>query len=334
MSRPAQLEAQIARVQEIQAEMTKGDTQDNVELNDDGTPKTVTPPEAVTPPPVVEPPATINKEEYDKLEQRFRTLQGMYNADSVRLRGELKEALDAIKELEDRVVAAEATAKTPNDAPVKYITAEDESEYGDTLDMVRRAAREEAENLARKREEKFLNEIAELKNQLGYVQSTVVPKVDSITRSQEEQVKAEFWGAIETQVPNWRTINDSADFRAWLIAEDPLTGATRQQFLAQAQYNYNAPRVIGFFKEWERTKAGGQTPAPKNSAHSELEKMVSPGASKGGNVPVTTEPKIWSHDAIGKFYADVTKGVYANKPEERKKIEADIFAAQREGRVR
>lgn len=330
MSRPAQLEQQIAHVAELQAKMLEGENQ-NVELNEDGTPKIVEPSEPVNEPVVVEPPATINKEDYDKLEQRYRTLQGMHNAETSRLRAEMKDALLALNDLENKLVEVQ-NANKPAPAQVKYVTAEDEVEYGDTLEMVRRAAREEAENLAAKREEILLQRMAELEGQVGYVRNTVVPTVEHMTRAQQDQMKAEFWSTIDTQVPNWREINDKQEFKDWLTTTDPLLGANKQHFLRQAQEQLDASRVVGFFKEWERISAGGQTPAPKNTNQAMLEQMVTPGASKGATV-VQSTPKTWTRAEITDFYKDVQLGKYSDKLEQRKKIEADIFLAQREGRI-
>lgn len=327
MSRPAQLEQQIERVKQLQAEM--------IEDNEPSTPTEpvvgTTPSEPLAPQQVVGEPATIAKDEYDRLEQRYRTLQGMHKADVAHLRGELAATGATIQNLEQRILEAEKVSK-PQTAPTKYVTAEDEEEYGETLEMVRRAAREEAERTLASREDGYLSRIAELEAQVGHVRNTVEPVVMDITRSQAEQVKADFWGAIDTQVPNWREINDNPAFKAWLTAEDQVTGSNRQQFLAQAQSEYNAQRVIKFFKEWERTAAGGQTPAPRNNTQSELEKFVAPGTSRSTPAMDKTK-KQWTSDEISKFYKDSMMGVYATKPEEKKRIEADIFAAQSEGRV-
>ena len=328
MSRPAQLEQQIERVKQLQAEMAQDDNGGTEPVVPN---EPATPPEPVQPQVVVGEPATISKEEYDRLEQRYRTLQGMHRADVTHLREQLNATTATIQTLEARIIAAEK-APVAQTAPTKYVTAEDEEEYGDTLEMVRRAAREEAEKTLATREDGYLTRIAELESQLNYVRNNVEPVVADITRSQAEQVKSGFWAAIDTQVPNWRAINDTPAFKAWLLAEDPLTGSTRQQFLAQAQSEYDALRVIKFFKEWERTAAGGQTPAPKPNSQNELEKYVAPGSSRT-TTPADKTKKQWTKDAISQFYKDAMMGKYTNKPEEKKRIEDDIFAAQAEGRI-
>jgi len=327
MSRPAQLEEQVALVKKIQEEMANPQPPViDPQPQDPGTPQNDPPPASVS-----QEPATVTKEEYDRLEQRYRTLQGMHRADVTHLREQLSATTATIQTLEARIAVAEKAPSTQT-APTKYVTAEDEEEYGDTLEMVRRAAREEAEKTLATREDGYLARIAELENQLNHVRNNVEPVVMDITRSQAEQVKAEFWGTIDTQVPNWRSINDTPAFKAWLLAEDPLTGSTRQQFLAQAQSEYNAPRVVKFFKEWERTAAGGQTPAPKPNSQNELEKYVAPGSSRA-TTPTDQKKKQWTRAEISQFYQDSMMGKYANKPEEKKRIQDDIFAAQGEGRI-
>lgn len=324
MSRPAQLEQQIERVKQLQAELAEPTEPQSAPVEPQE------PTEPVAPEPVAQVPVTVSKEEYDRLEQKYRTLQGMHNADAARFRSELAAANSAYHDLEQRLAEIERAAQKPVE-PVKYVTAEDEEEYGETLEMVRRAAKEEAEKIFRKSEDAYLARIAQLENEIGRVNSTVVPVVQDLSRSQLEQAKADFWTAINTQVPNWQSINNDQAFKDWLLSEDPITGATRQQFLSQAQSELNASRVIKFFKEWERTAAGGPTPAPRNP-QDELQQYVAPGTSRTAT-PADKTKKQWTREEISKFYQDSMMGKYANRPEEKKRIEQDIFAAQAEGRV-
>lgn len=323
MSRPAQLEQQIERVKQLQAEMAEPTEPQTAPVEPQE------PTEHVAPEPVAQVPVTVSKEEYDRLEQKYRTLQGMHNADAARFRSELTAANNAYYDLERRLAEIEKAKSTTE--PVKYVTEEDEEEYGETLEMMRRAAKEEAEKIFRKSEDAYLARIAQLENEVIRVNSTVVPMVNDLSRSQAEQAKADFWTAINTQVPNWQSINDSRAFKDWLLSEDPLTGATRQQFLSQAQSELNASRVIKFFKEWERTAAGGPTPAPRKP-QDELQQYVAPGTSRS-TAPVDQTKKQWTREEISQFYQDSMMGKYSNRPEEKKRIEKDIFAAQAEGRV-
>lgn len=331
MSRPAQVVEQIARAKEIQDEMQKDDNQDGAPA-DDGTP-TPPPQEPVVQPPVNNSPVTVSKDDYDRLDQRYRTLQGMYTADTTRLRSELGYANDAIQDLEDRLVAVESNTQQVPQAQNKYVTDADREEFGDTIEMVRRAAREEAEAIVVKQEQAYKKQIAQLESELGSFRNSVIPKVEDLSKSQADKVQAEYWSALGTQVPDWKAINDSKEFKEWLLERDPVTGANRQQFLANAHNNMDAPRVVRFFQEWKRIAAGGQTPAPNQNPQDQLERFVSPGASRNTGNQGQTGKKKWTGPEIEKFYMDVTKGVYANRLEERNTLEADIYAAKREGRI-
>lgn len=325
MSRPAQLEEQVALVKKIQEEMANPQEQViDPQVQDPGTPQN-DPPNA----PVSQEPATVTKEEYDRLEQRYRTLQGMHKADTQQLRAELSEALVSFDAFKAQVAAQQQQQPAPG--PKKYTTDEDVTEFGeDTLDMVRRAAREEAEAISLQRESGFVSRIQELQSELDKLRG-IVPTVQGMAYRNEEQRREKFWETIDTQVPDWRTVNDNPSFKDWLLSEDELTGYPRQQFLSQAQAEYDALRVVKFFNEWKRKAAGGQTPAPVTPQNS-LQQYVSPGPART-NQPTEAKKKQWTREGISEFYKEAMLGKYKDKPEEKKRIEAEISLAAREGRV-
>lgn len=323
MSRPAQLEQQVERVKQIQEEMLN--QQEPVDDNNPPAPQGNVPnPQDLNPPPApIQEPATITKEEYDRLEQRYRTLQGMHRADTNELRVQLNAATAALDNIRAEMAAKQHTSPT---GPAKYVTDDDVEDYGDTLEMVRRAAREEAEAVAYQREQALVNRISQLEAEAGHVRKTVMPAVENMAYSHAEQERNNFWNAINTQVPDWEKINGTQGFIDWLQSEDPLTGMNRQHFLSQAQANYDALRVVKFFNEWKRMAAGGQTPAPTKN-QDQLQQYVAPGNSRTA-VPMEQKKKEWNGDEIGKFYQDSLMGKYRDKPDEKKRIEAEIFAYQ------
>lgn len=199
---------------------------------------------------------------------------------------------------------------------------------------MRRAAREEADNTYAPALNKAEQRIAELEAKLGTLQ-TVVPQVQNIAQTQEDSAKAAFWAAINGSMPNWRTINDNEEFKAWLLDIDPITGYTKDAFLKEAQRNWDSNKVVYIFKEWERLAAGSAPPTqkPNTKANSELELQVSPGPSRGVSTPGGTQSKTWTRAEVAQFFRDVTAGTYKGREQERAKIEADIFSAQRENRI-
>jgi hypothetical protein len=78
-------------------------------------------------------------------EQKYKTLQGMYNADVPRLNAKNRDMQNRVAQLEQLLSTMNNQPK-PQAAPVNndpLITEADVKEYGDSIDVMRRAAREE-----------------------------------------------------------------------------------------------------------------------------------------------------------------------------------------------
>ena len=110
----------------------------------------------------------------------------------------------------------------------------------------------------------------------------------------------------------------------------------------------DAPKVLQLFKDFlaEAAATGMQAPtaqveqqveqpAPRTPAVS-LETLAAPGRARpaSGDSQVPTEKPIYTRAQISKFYDDSRKGLYAGREAEYRATEADMQAAQREGRIR
>lgn len=261
-------------------------------------------------------------------EQRYRTLQGMYNADTARLRAENTQLNQRVTQLEQLLSTLSAQQQQPQSQATqeRLITDKDVEEYGDSIDVMRRAAREEV--LAAKAE------IADLKRVISQLQTNVVPKVESVAHRQAINAEQMFWSELSAEVPDWRDINANQDFHSWLLEVDPLSGVTRQTYLDAAQGQLDARRVAGFFKTWQSLNSGSVAQSPRSAAASQLEKQVVPGRGRTGAGATTgNAAKTYTRADVSKFFDDVRKGLYKGREQERDRIERDIFAAQREGRI-
>lgn len=260
-------------------------------------------------------------------EQRYRTLQGMYNADTARLRAENNQLSQRVGQLEQLISTLSAPQQAPAQAAVeKLITDKDVEEYGDSIEVMRRAAREELS--ARDRE------IAELKKLVMQMQTNVVPKVESVAQRQALNAEQMFWSELSAEVPDWREINADQNFHNWLLEIDPLSGMPRQTFLDNAQNQLDARRVAGFFRTWQSMNSGSVAQQTRTTSASQLEKQVMPGRGRTASSATTgNEAKAYSRTDVAKFFDDVRKGLYKGREQERDRIERDIFAAQREGRI-
>ena len=261
----------------------------------------------------------------DTWEQKYKTLQGMYNAEVPRMKAENRE-------LSSRVTQMEQLLSTLNNQPVAQpesidplITDKDVQEYGDSIDVMRRAAREElAQSNAR---------VTELENTIRQLQSSVVPQMNQISHAQAQTAEQAFWADLSGKVPQWQDINNDQNFQSWLLEIDPLTGISRQTYLEDAQSNLDSNRVAQFFMSWPGAKSTPVAQTNRKVSSEQLEKQVSPGRGRSGTNTMPSEGQTYSPADIEQFFDAVRKGKYRGREEERGRIERDIFAAQREGRI-
>ena len=271
--------------------------------------------------------AAGDKDEEETYEQRWRSLQGMYNAEVPRLHAERRELTNRVQQLEQLLASMTAKPSEQAETPAeKLITEQDIEDYGDSIDVMRRVFREEAGALKQ--------ENAQLRQMLQQMQANVVPKVQQLSQRQAVSSEQAFWAELQTAVPDWQDINTSREFQSWLLEVDPLTNVPRQTYLEDAQRNLDARRVVNFFTAW-KGQAGVPNARSTRTAQSasELEKQVAPGRGRSGGNKTAGEPKTYTQEDIKRFFTDVQKGKYKGKETERDRIERDIFAAQREGRI-
>ena len=256
-------------------------------------------------------------------QQKYKSLQGMYNADVPRLNAENRDLSSRVSQLESLLSTVDNAAT--QQAPVqseKLITDDDVKEYGESIAVMRKAAREEVSQ-----------EIAQLRQQLGQIQS-VVPQVQQVQAQQNKSNEQTFWSAIASEVPNWSDINNDPDFQSWLLEIDPLTGISRQTYLEDAQKNLDSNRVVSFFRTWEGANGKTNTAQVDRSAQqSQLQKQVAPGRSRNNGVKTSGQNQTYTNEDIKEFYADVRTGKCRGRDDERGRMERDIFAAQQEGRI-
>lgn len=263
--------------------------------------------------------------EEETFEKRYKTLQGMYNADTTRLRAENQQVNQRVAQLEQLLASLSEPAVKPQQTVTKLVTEKDIEEYGDSIEVMRRVTEESLS--ARD------NRIAELEQMIRQMQTSVIPRVEQVAHKQAVSSEQMFWSELTAAVPNWRDINADQNFLNWLMEVDPLTGMSRQTYLEDAQRNLDTRRVVNFFNAWQGNVGQSVAQSPRDAVASELDRQVAPGRSRGGGAPSKDQPKTYAPKDIQKFFDDVRKGVYRGKEAERDRIERDIFSAQRENRI-
>ena len=343
---PAQVLAGLAEAEEIRRQIASGQDQPHPGLppaptnpiqpsQRPGVPSPI-PPEPVnplnTPPPMRQP----QQDADESWEQRARSVQGRYE-NQVQVNRQLNERL---AELERSLNSMAANGRQPpapagEPEPIKLITDKEREDFGeDFLTVVGKRAKEtyapEFDQLSRR-----------LKNLEGRLEGTV----QVVTRNQ----KQELYAVLDSQVPNWRDVNRSQQFKDWLGFVDPLSGRRRYDMLQEAFTRQEAGRVLSFFRgfttEATGTPSSQPNPAPTPSTPQyaangttgsalTLEQLAAPGRARSapqGNLP--PEKPMYTHAWIATFMADKRTGKYRGREADADLIERDIYLAQHEGRI-
>lgn len=315
MTMPEQVKKQSEKVQQLYKDMEEG----NQPVDPNAAPPEDPNNPSLPAPGPNEPPVSAQNEELDKLDQRYRTLQGMYNKDTGALRDRVKHLEGLLGNL---LPNGQPPAQPAKKEKPKLINDKDVAEFGaDTIDMVRRAADEQLSEAN--------EQINELREQIRQMQK-LAPAIEQVAHRQAVSAEQKFWTDLSGALPNWKEINSNSGFQSWLLEQDPMTGITRQAYLEDAQQNLDALRVSNIFKQWPGFD--GNVPV-RNDKRAQLESQIAPGKAKTSAPPAQPTNRQITYAFIKQFYADVTKGVYKGRDDERKKIEADIFAAQSENRI-
>lgn len=134
------------------------------------------------------------------------------------------------------------------------------------------------------------------------------------------EARARLDQQVEQAVPNYREIDRDPNWHRWLLTVDPYTGRIRQEWLNDAIARSDANRVIHFFRQFQReNQVMGQAPASARVAQH--------------RAPVQHDRPVYTRDQIARLYRQHQQGAYAGRAAEWARQEADIYTAQREGRV-
>lgn len=246
-------------------------------------------------PPAPQPTPTPEDESWKR---KYEVLEGKYRAELPRVIAENRDLKGQVADLQKQI---ESMKSTP--APSK-LKPEEIEEYGDKfIDVVKRAASEVVPQDV----------------------DQVRTKVQQLEAQSQRLVRDKFFEDLGRLAPQWEQLNEDQGFLSWLAGVDPLTGMSRQDLFDQASASYDSWRVANFFKSY-----GSENPKPVQADPDPLAEQVEPSTQR-----VVTPPpakKNWTTQEITAFYAGVRSGQYGR--EDAARIEADIFAAQREGRIK
>lgn len=280
-----------------------------------------------SPPPEPAPPAVAGQPEpvgtADQERHRYLSMKGRYEAAQTSLgtaQQQLSEMADELIRAQN-ALAARAPAPAPAMPRAPALTSKDVETYGQELvDFARRAA-----------------------------QDAVAPEIQAL-REQNEALRQRLsttasqtiYDKLDSDLPEWRQINNSPEFKRWCALRDVYSGMVRSRMLNDAFSRGQAARVVAFFRGFLSEAATSTPPVPQPQPAPQparqpaipLETLAAPGRDQpaGSSAPVGEKPVI-TRASIAAFYADVRKGAYRGRDAEKQAQERLIFAAQNEGRV-
>lgn len=277
---------------------------------------------APTPAPAPAPTAPRPDDSVD-WKQRFLTTQGILQAQLPAAQARAAAAESKVSELSAEVAQLRqliTASKPPTDPPKPTVDPRDVEAFGEPMmDMVRRYV---------------TGAIEALQGQMGSVLSDIDRRVAAlegnvrgVAQRTEESLDAQFWAALGQMVPDYETVNATAEWQDWLKVVDTFTGVQRQKLLDAAANAKDAARVAKFFEAFKASLP----PSPSSA----LESMVSPSSGGAAPPPAAQAPtRIVTQKFIQDFYRDVTRGAYRGREADQAQIEQAINQAIAEGRVR
>ena len=274
-----------------------------------------TPPAQPTTPDKPEQTKPVSPDEEPTWQQRYRTLQGMYDAEVPRLHAQTKELKTQLEIMQSEMQSIKEQKVVEREKAA--ITDKDREDFGpDLIDLIERASEAKVDTL-RAREAELMSQINRLHEQL-----------DNVSQRQVVSDKDAFLNRLTAKAPAWQTLNTDSGFLNWLQAVDPVYGIPRQYALTSAYEALDDTRVAAIFNAY----SGAPVANVPNPAQ-ELQRQTSPSKSRAAPAPTDSQDfRVYSNRDIEQFYAARRRGEYSDEVAAR--IEADIEAAIAQGRIR
>ncbi|MDQ7731616.1 hypothetical protein QT231_02830 [Halomonas sp. SpR1] len=251
-------------------------------------------------------------------QHRFQVLQGKYNGELPVLRQENEQLKQQVADKDRRIQELEQQAPASDNSGISDDQlAHFKQEFGeDLVTFIERMTKQKSATPE-------TGNTKELQDRLDRLEA----EKEADAAEKREDAEARFWVSLEQAVPSFRQVNSDPAFLQFLSKFDPQSGKQYQQALSEAQQSLNTKGVADIFKLYL-----SQAKPNASEKRTVPDEQVEPRTTKAAPTPSSQGGKLWTGAEISQFYRDKTAGRYAT--EEAQRLEADIFAAQREGRVR
>jgi outer membrane murein-binding lipoprotein Lpp len=319
MALPRQVEAQLKELEEIEKQLAAQQNPQDPPAEPE--PQQAQPAEPTqNPEPVAQQPEVKSEKPVEPevpeetWQQKYKTLKGMYDAEVPRLHSDVRE----LRSQMDRLQKAAETPK-PESKPAKMeklVTDADVQAFGeDLIEVQRKVAREVA---------------AEFRGELDAMRVENEKLREQLTTTGTQVSEASFEQRLYRLVPDFQAVNADDRWIGWLNEVDPLLRAPRKSVAQDAFNRGDAEAVAHYIGMFKSSVAPAEQPSDRAA---ELEKQIQPKRS-AATAPVSQQAKTYTDAQIQKMFQKSVELSSRGQREEATKLEAEIDAAYRDGRVR
>lgn len=257
-------------------------------------------------------------------EQRYRVLQGKYDAEMRAMREIVQTQQLTMDKLMQQRASTVAPPPEPPQSPEDYlrslgVTEKEITDYGELLPIVVKLA----QNMIRPTAAKLEAELTRTQQVATQTNAALVgDRQRALFASLDSHPKI---GKV------WRVLNDDTDFLAWLDQFDILSGVSRRNLMTDAFQKLDSARIAAIFETYVREdSARRSTSGPTVDPNT----LIAPGQPRGGAAEApggATGKRMLSEQEIANFYSRVRRKQVSQ--EEYAKFSQEIADATAEGRI-
>ena len=254
--------------------------------------------------------------------QKYKTLQGMYDAEVPRLHSQVKELTAELAKL-DKVVKQQEVAREEQkaqlakaEAVARLVTDDDVETFGeDLIEVQRKVAREVT---------------AEFKAELDALKAENTKLRESVESAGTKAAEATFEQKLHRLVPDFDSVNTSKEWINWLNEVDPIIRAPRMTVAQDAYARGDADAVAHYVQLFK----AAQTPEPaKVNPAKDVQRQIQPDRTASTANVSSQNSRIYSTAEIQSMFNKSIKLSNAGRVDEARKLEAEIDAAYQNGKV-
>lgn len=192
-----------------------------------------------------EPESDPTAEQLEAMNQRYRTLQGKYNAETATLREQIARIEGQMAAIASRPAEPAVPAKPDYMA---YLSDDDvENQGDDVIDLVKRVAQGVAEG--------------ERQRMAAELEQKYSARIQNLESAAQQSAGRSFWQQVENAYPGAYNMSQSdAQFHEFLDFRDPLSGMTYRQLGDASLREQDATRMISLYDAYSMSY-GESTPS-------------------------------------------------------------------------